>query len=104
MPADSRYTDEQKDEVVELYRRGIKGADISERTGIPRPTVYLILEQRGIKPSRRNTMKARQVDTATLLEQLAERDRLIGRLEEQLVQARAQIAFLQAQLTDGRGG
>lgn len=90
----SNYTDEQKDEIVALYRQGVKGDDISKRTGVPRPTVYLILEQRGIKPSRRKTMTARQVSPEVLLEQLAEKDRRIGRLEYELEQARAQLSYL----------
>lgn len=98
-----KYTDEQKDEIVQLYREGLKGEIISERTGVPRPTVYLILEQRGIKPSRRKVMRARQVAPEQLLEQIAERDRYIGRLELELEQAQRTIEVLQDQLTAAAG-
>jgi transposase-like protein len=97
MPNGNGYSDELKDEVVALYRAGVKGDEISSQTGIPRPTVYLILEQRGVKPSRRKVMTSRQMDPMQLMEQIAERDRRIGRLELENEQLKSQLAYLSDQ-------
>jgi transposase-like protein len=95
----NKYTDEQKDQVIELYRAGVKGDEISRRTGVPRPTVYLLLEQRGIKPGRRKVMESRQMDTMQLMEQLSERDRLIGRLQHEIEQLKQRLG-----IEDARNG
>lgn len=54
---------------------------------------YAIAADRGIRPSRRRQAKARQVTVEQVLEQLAERERTIGRMESELEMCRAQLAL-----------
>lgn len=79
--------DDLKDKVVDLYKSGTKTAEITEQTGVPRPTIYWILNERGIRPSR--TKRAPQgVDQDQLLERLAAAEREVGRLTELLQRER----------------
>jgi orotate phosphoribosyltransferase-like protein len=80
--------DALKDRVVELYKAGAKTADITEETGVPRPTIYWILNERGVRPSR-TKRQAEGVDVAQVLEQLAAAEREIGRLTEALAREKA---------------
>lgn len=81
--------DKTKDEVVRLYRAGTKTAEITEATGVPRPTIYWILNERGVRPSRTKAKAAQGVDIGQVLEQLAASEREVGRLEEELRTERA---------------
>lgn len=49
----SRYTEKQIDDAIALYERGVKSAEIAERTGIPRAALYYHMQQRGLVPQRR---------------------------------------------------
>jgi transposase-like protein len=90
-------TDEVKDRVVELYLSGAKLNEILDATGVIRPTVYWILEKRGIKPSRQRAKPA-EVNTDHLLQRLDAQARQIGHLEEQLAAKDAAIAELLSRL------
>lgn len=72
-------TGETKDRVVALYNEGIKIDDITAETGVRRPTIYFILKQRGLRPTR--TARDTEVSVSTLLQELAAAERQIGRLQ-----------------------
>jgi orotate phosphoribosyltransferase-like protein len=77
-----------KDQVVDLYKQGTKTDEITAQTGVPRPTIYWILEQRGVKPSR--TRKAApEINVDQVLERLAASEREVGRLTEALEREKA---------------
>jgi DNA invertase Pin-like site-specific DNA recombinase len=44
-----RLTDEQKAKIVEMYKAGAKIDDITEAVGCSRPTMYLHIENAGLK-------------------------------------------------------
>lgn len=90
----NKYTDQQKDDAIRLYRAGVKGEDIAEQTGVPRPVVYAILKDMGLRPSRQKQAAARRVTVEQLLEQLAAANRENGRLATELDQCRAHVAML----------
>lgn len=92
--------DATKDQVVDLYRAGVKTAQITEQTGVPRPTIYWILNERGVRPSR--TKRAPEgIDTAQVLEQLSAAEREIGRLQEALERERTLNEALMDRLQSG---
>jgi orotate phosphoribosyltransferase-like protein len=80
--------DTLKDKVIELYKAGTKTAEITEQTGVPRPTIYWILNERGVRPSR-TKRQTEGVDVGQVLEQLAATERRVGQLEEQLQREQA---------------
>lgn len=80
--------DATKDEVINLYKAGVKTQEITDKTGVPRPTIYWILNERGVRPSRTKRV-AEGVDVGQVLEQLAAAEREIGRLTEQVAQEKA---------------
>lgn len=47
-----KYTDEQKNKIIEMYMQGIPTADISNKMGIPRPSISAIVRKEGV-PLRR---------------------------------------------------
>jgi orotate phosphoribosyltransferase-like protein len=76
--------DTTKDEVVRLYKAGVKTHEITDQTGVPRPTIYWILNERGVRPSRTKAKAAEGIDVAQVLAQLAAAEREVGRLEAEL--------------------
>lgn len=77
-----------KDRVVDLYKAGVKTAEITEQTGVPRPTIYWILNERGVRPSRtKRTSEGVTVDQVLLRLEAAERR--IGFLEAELEREKA---------------
>jgi len=80
--------DATKDQVVDLYKAGTKTEEITHITGVPRPTIYWILEQRGIKPSR-TRRAAPEINVDQVLERLAAAEREVGRLTEALEREKA---------------
>lgn len=90
--------DQIKDRVVELYRAGTKTADITEQTGVPRPTIYWILNERGVRPSR-TKRHSDEVNVDQVLERLASAEREVGRLNEALERERALNQALLERLT-----
>lgn len=95
--------DELKDQVVELYKAGTKTADITEQTGVPRPTIYWILNERGVRPSR--TKRAPEgVNVDQVLQRLAAAEREVGRLSEALLREKALNEALLDRITQGDDG
>lgn len=76
--------DTTKDEVVRLYKAGTKTQEITDQTGVPRPTIYWILNERGVRPSRTKAKAAEGIDVGQVLAQLAAAEREIGRLQAEL--------------------
>ncbi len=85
------HGDETKDRVVAMYQAGARTADIEAETGVPRPSIYMILKQQGIQPSRQKARVPMDLTVDQLLEQLAGRDRQIGRLQARIEDLEAQL-------------
>ena len=92
--------DTTKDEVVALYRQGVKTSDITDQTGVPRPTIYWILEQRGVRPSR-TKRQPQEINVDQVLERLEAAERENGRLTALLERERMLNEALMSRL-DGR--
>lgn len=53
MPTERGPIDERtKRRVVQLYQQGKKTAEITEATGVGRSSIYFLLQQAGVRPSR----------------------------------------------------
>jgi hypothetical protein len=76
-------TEKIHDQVVKMYKAGERLSDITDKTGVPRPTVYWILQKRGIRPSRTKPM-GEEITTSEVLEQLAAANREIGKLQAEI--------------------
>lgn len=85
--------DEVYDRVIEMYQSGARLKDITEATGVPRPTIYWALQKRGLRPTRTKT-QTEDISAAQVLEQLAAANREIGRLQTLLDEREEEIAKL----------
>ena len=75
-----------KQQIIERYLAGDKIAVIESSTGVSRPTIYTYIKDAGYTPAR--ATKTKPVHTRDVMEQLAEANQEIGRL-----QARLEIAY-----------
>lgn len=89
-----------KDRVVDLYKAGVKTAEITEETGVPRPTIYWILNERGVRPSR-TKRQAEGVTVDQVLLRLESAERKVGFLEAELAREKALNQALLDRLTEG---
>jgi len=87
------YSDEQKDQAVELYRRGTPIKTIVANTGVTSASLYYELERRGLHARRKKARDASTLDASALLERLLEAQRVIER-------QRLEIEALTARLGD----
>lgn len=55
-----RYTDEQKNIAIELYKRGESIKTISTETGIPRGTIDYLVRSAGIPPRKSSKLRGKQ--------------------------------------------
>lgn len=78
------------DKVVSMYQSGARLVDITRETGVPRPTIYWALRQRGITPSRLKNVE--EVTVQQVLEQLAAANREVGKLQARIEGLEAQLA------------
>lgn len=76
-----RIPDETKRQVADLYTQGVKVTDIEEQTGLPRPTIYYVLRNQGLRPSRTARGAADATTPADMLADLAALERRVGRLQ-----------------------
>jgi hypothetical protein len=83
-PEAPELTEDLKDKVVELYRSGTKTSDITAATGVNRPTIYWILQKRGITPTRTKRPSGEGPNLEQLIEQLKASERENGRLEAEV--------------------
>lgn len=88
-----------KDRVVDLYKAGVKTAEITEQTGVPRPTIYWILNERGVRPSR-TKRQAEGVTVDQVLLRLESAERKVGFLEAELAREKALNQALLDRLTE----
>ena len=78
-PVQQHPSNEAKDEVLNLYRQGRKLTQITQATGIPRSTIYYILNREGIRPNR-NSTKTERPEYAFLQDKIEELTRENERL------------------------
>jgi hypothetical protein len=81
---------EPYDKVVAMYQSGARLVDITRETGVPRPTIYWALRQRGITPSRTKAASTEEITVHQVLEQLAVANREVGRLQARVEQLEEQ--------------
>jgi hypothetical protein len=75
-----------RQQIIERYLAGDKITVIESATGVSRPTIYTYIKDAGYTPAR--ATKTKPVHTRDVMEQLAEANQEIGRL-----QARLEIAY-----------
>ena len=75
-----------RQQIIERYLAGDKVALIEASTGVSRPTIYTYVKDAGYTPAR--ATKTKPVHTRDVMEQLAEANQEIGRL-----QAKLEIAY-----------
>lgn len=81
-----------KNEIIERYLAGDKIAAIEATTGVSKPTIYTYIKAAGYSPARRNRTKP--VYARDVMEQLAEANQEIGRLQAKLEVAQQEIERL----------
>jgi len=93
-------TDELSNEVVDLYvNQGARLADITDKTGVPRSTIYWILQRAGVDANRQGTRRADPTDRQTIREAI---QWAMSRVEELAVEnatLRAENAELRTDLS-----
>lgn len=86
------HSETVKATVIERYLAGEKIAAIEQTTGVSKPTIYAYIKQAGYSPSRQT--KTKPVYARDVMAQLAEANQEIGRLQERLEAALAEIERL----------
>lgn len=81
-----------KKQIIERYLAGDRIAAIEQSTGVSKPTIYAYIKAEGYTPSR--SVKSKPVHARDVMEQLAEANREIGRLQERLEVANEEIERL----------
>jgi DNA invertase Pin-like site-specific DNA recombinase len=66
--------------VVAMYEAGDKLIDITKATGLPRATIYWVLQRAGVQPGRVRKPAANAVTVIEVLDRLRETERYVGRL------------------------
>jgi AcrR family transcriptional regulator len=79
-----------RNEVVRLYKAGVRLADITEQTGLARPSIYWVLRSEGQQPNRQD--RGDTVGVKELLEALRQVEQENGRLKSELEALRRQRA------------
>lgn len=94
MSSQRQWTDEEKRQVVEMYKAGAKYKEITATVGMPQATITWVLHKEGVRPRRvpRETVSVRVVlaDLADAQRQLgqalAERDAAIVQRDDLLAE------------------
>jgi hypothetical protein len=87
MATEDELTAEQREQIVlDGYAAGKKLAEIEREAGVPRSTLYWILDRHGVSPKRakRRTRIIDDGKASTLLELIRHQDALIAEAEEAL--------------------
>lgn len=108
MPTSHQFSEEAKAKAVEMYLDGAKTEDIHQETGVARPSLYLLLRQRGINPNRqRESRYIPGLDASAILVQLRDAQTQLGtaraeneHLRRELDLARQRIGILEAELEE----
>jgi hypothetical protein len=79
---DEKIPDDVRKRVVELYKAGVKTADITTETGVVRSSIYWILQQAGVRPERQTTGTQEPLEGSALT--LASIDATLKRIEQLL--------------------
>lgn len=87
-----------RQQIIERYLAGDKVALIEAATGVSRPTIYTYVKDAGYTPAR--ATKTKPVHTRDVMEQLAEANQEIGRLQAKLEIALEQLERLKKIDTD----
>ena len=95
---DSKWTAEQRAQVIAMYQAGDRLIDITHATHVPRATIYWMLAQAGIAPSRMPKPSAEMMSVHDVLTRLQAVSAENGALREQLRQAEALIEALMRRL------
>jgi hypothetical protein len=93
-----KYTDEQIEQAIDLYLKGVKTDVIQEQTGLPRASLYWHLQQRGHAPKRQPSAqmgsRTKATDTATfgwMMERIESQAKRIAQLEDALREAGIEV-------------
>jgi len=92
-------SDETVRMVLERYNNGDKVVKIAEDAGIPRATLYWILEKNGVAPKRAHNRKRFATDGETveaLYALIVEQEEYIASLEEEVTSLRARLKDVRA--------
>lgn len=81
------HTEEKRARVVEMYQQGHRLAEITRETGVPRATVYWILDREGVKTNRNRT-KDEALTMTEVLAALQRSEQEVGRLTAELERER----------------
>lgn len=93
-------TDEVAAKVVQMYEDGAKLKDITEATGVPRSSIYWLLQKAGADPNRQGTRRAvgdNEAVRASLqwaMRRIEEQAEEIGQLKAENAQLRAELLSL----------
>ena len=103
MPTESNpVTEEERETIVDMYKRGIKLVEITRVTGRSRPTIYSVLQKRGVHPTRQHRPAAGKLTVNEMLDRyrdcIAEKTRLELAYESQ----RDELEHLRAALAKAR--
>ena len=100
LPTESNtVTEEEQQTIVEMYKKGVKLVEITRVTGRSRPTIYSVLQKRGVHPTRQHRPAAGKITVNEMLDRyrdcIAEKTRLeldCERQQAELEQLRAALA------------
>lgn len=87
-----RHPESVRQQIIERYLAGEKIALIESSTGVSKPTIYTFIREAGYTPSRKT--KTKPVYARDVMEQLAEANQEIGRLQAKLEVAYEEIERL----------
>lgn len=93
--AAEKISEETAAEVIRLYvDEGAKLAEITDKTGVPRSSIYWILQKAGTDPNRQGTRRASDSTGESLrwaMERVEELAAENGRLKQELAEAQAAV-------------
>ena len=101
MPAQRRFSDEDRRQAVEMFRAGVKLTKIEAETGMSRATIYTCIREEGLEPRRQQKRTHLKHDPAQTLEfafdRLLQLQEEVGRLKRANEDLRAEIERLRLQ-------
>lgn len=64
----NQIPDEIREQIIDLYREGARTADITAVTGIARSSIYSVLHQEGVKPTRKSGPRRPRLASSTVMD------------------------------------
>ena len=98
-------TEEERETIVDMYKRGVKLVEITRVTGRSRPTIYSVLQKKGVHPTRQHrpgTAAAAKITVNEMLDRYRDCIAEKTRLELECVRQQAELAQLRAALAKAR--